>query len=194
MRQDSFDIDRIRSELLKTSRRVYEQELTMQAARVGCTGQGRLGNNPTLTELSDQARADAENIVNTYNFDLAAAIVQIRKDAPRANRNTYAKRLAEWEKKRNAWKSQQIAEWTEGIARVKAQQDFYRFNNLDGVGEVVPETAVCPVCQGWIKRGRIPLREILNNPPPYHIGCPHYIKTEAEKIPTGECDQIWLGA
>ena len=194
MRQDKFDTDRIRSELLKVSRKAYEQELTMQAERAGCTGQGRLGNNPALTELSDRAKTDAESIVNTYNYDLAAAITQIKKDAPRANRNTYVKRLASWEKKRNTWKAEQVAQWTEGVARVKAQQDFYKFNNLDGVAYLLPKEAAEEICQGWINRGRVPLREMLNNPPPYHQNCPHYVVTEPEQIEQGECDQIWLGA
>lgn len=194
MRLDNFDEDRIRSDLLSSRRRAYENELTIQARRVGCSSRsGRLGNNESLTALNEDSKADAVSIVNTYNFDLAVAILNIKTETPTANRNTYVRRLGDWEEKRNAWKSEQIALNTEGTARAKAQADFYQFNAIDGVAELKPGQAAEPICQGWINRGEVPLREALNNPPPYHPNCPHVWRIKPERVAAGECAELWMG-
>lgn len=200
MRLDSFDEDRIRSELLKARRRAYENELTIQARRVGCPSRsGRLGNNESLTALNEDSKADAVSIVNTYNFDLAVAILNIRTEVPTANRNTYVRRLRDWEEKRNAWKSEQIALNTEATARVRAQQDFYRFNaidaitGVDGIAVLSPGQAAEPICQGWINRGAVPLSEALNNPPPYHPNCPHVWQITPGEVEEFECEELWMG-
>lgn len=194
MRMDSVDIDRTRTGLLKAMRRAYEDELTIQARRAGCDNRaGRLNNNDALTALNDAAGGDAESIVNTYNFDLAGAIVNIASETPSANRNTYVKRLMDWEDKRNTWKAGQIAGYTEGAARSMAQQDFFRFNNIGGTAELMPTEAVCPICQGWVNRGEVSLREAENNPPPYHANCPHLWETFPEQVPDDECADLWMG-
>jgi hypothetical protein len=159
MRQDSFDEDQRRTELLRLRRRFYEDELTLQAARVGCKGRrGQLTNGVILSELNEMSRLDAASIANTFNYDLAASIVRIRSEAPRANRFVYASRLRQWDGKRNKWKSPQITLNTERTARAKAQQDFYEYNGRFGSAVLRPRTAVCPICQGWINRGEVPLR------------------------------------
>ncbi|MCX7937951.1 MAG: hypothetical protein N2545_00745 [Thermoflexales bacterium] len=146
-----------------------------------------------MSELNDMCREDAASIVNTYNYDLAAAIKAIGDQTPRANRNTYVKRLMDWDAKRSAWKLPQIALYTENSARAKAQQDFYRFNAVFGVAMLLPKQAQCPVCQGWIKRGEVSLREAEAHPPPYHVNCPHYWHTKPERVPRHECPMLWMG-
>lgn len=194
MRQDAYDVDRIRGELLRQRRRYYEAELTAQAQRIGCRGQvGRLGNGAILSELNDLSQRDAASIVNTYNYDLAVAIRYIRAEVPTANRYVYAKRLGEWEQKRASWKNEQIAQYTEGSARAKAQQDFYQNNHAFGVATLQPTQAVCPICQGWVARGEVPLNVAQNNPPPYHPNCPHGWSVSYEKIPPDQCRYLWVG-
>lgn len=194
MRMDSYDEDQTRAELLRLRRRAYEEELTLQAARVGCQGRrGRLNNSPILSELSDMSQRDAESVVNTFNYDLAAAIIRIRSEVPTANRFVYAKRLQDWNASRNAWKQGQIALNTEGTARAKAQQDFYRENGRFGVAVLEPRTAVCPICEGWIKRGEVPLSVAQNNPPPYHPNCPHTWRTVPDKVSEEQCPMLWMG-
>ena len=172
MRQDSYDVDRLRGELVRQRRRYYETELTAQAQRIGCKGQvGRLSNGAILSEMNDQSKEEAAGIINTYNADLAAAIRYIRAEIPTANRYTYAKRLGEWEQNRAAWKNNQIQQYTETSARSKAQRDFYQNNNAFGYAELVPKKAVCPVCQGWIERGQVPVNVAISHPPPYHPNC-----------------------
>lgn len=193
MRLDDFEVDRVRGELVRDGRRFYEDELTIQAQRVGCRSRrGQLTKGPSLSELNRRYGEHAGGIVNTYNFDLAGAIIAIGSEVPTANRHVYANRLKGWEAKRDAWKQPQVARMTEGFARQQAQRDFYRLNNIDGVAVLVPRTAVCPVCQGWIDRGKVPLREATNNAPPYHVGCPHRFKTiPAQKV--ADCETLWMG-
>jgi len=195
MRQDPYDVERIKGELLRERRRYYEAELTAQAQRIGCRGQvGRLGNNTILSELNAISERDATSIVNTYNADLAGAIRYIRAEVPTANRYVYAKRLGEWEQQRAAWKNEQIQQYTEGSARAKAQQDFYQNNSAFGVAVLRPPMAVCPICQGWIDRGEVPLNIAQNHPPPYHVGCPHGWQVNYEKITRDQCRYLWMGA
>jgi len=194
MRLDFIDERRVRSELTRMRRSAYEQELAIQARRVGCGEQYvLLQNGPVLTALHEASTVDAESIINTYNYDLAKAIQKIRAAVPTANRYVYAKRLAQWEKGRLQWKAPQIAMYTENSARALAQKDFWAENRIQGYAEIEPKTAVCPVCQGWILRGLCPIEVLLNNPPPYHPWCPHTIRTLPERLHESECALLWLG-
>ena len=194
MRLDSFAEDQIRGQLTQMRRRFYEQELTIQARRVGCPGRsGLLRNGPLLSELNEMSIRDATSIVNTYNYDLAAAIAAIRSETPSANRHVYASRLQGWEAQRNQWKSAQINQYAEGTARSLAQAHFVEFNRIEGYAVLQPTSAVCPVCQGWIKRGKVPMKVAMNNPPPYHPNCPHSWALRPDKAPDEECRLLWMG-
>jgi len=194
MRRDPLDEDRIRTELLQQRRRAYEDELMIQAARVGCPGRSaRLENGAVLTALNEMCERDAVSIANTYNYRLGGAIRRIFEEVPTANRHVYAKRLQVWEAERDEWKVYQIAEYTEGSTRAIAQSDFYRFNGAFGTAVLEPVEAVCPVCQGWVARGEVPLREATNNPPPYHPNCPHGWRTMPERVAEEDCPLLWMG-
>lgn len=194
VRQDSVNVEQIRAELVKVRRRAYEQELSIQAARVGCAGRaGQLTVGPALTALNEQSKEDAKGIVNTYNAELVTAIQDIAAQLPSANRNVYVKRLEEWETKRNVWKSEQIARYSEGTARSMAQADFYRMNKLSGVAILEPGTAKEPICAGWINRGEVPLKEALKNPMPIHVNCVHLWTINPERVPKAECETLWVG-
>lgn len=194
MRQTDAEAEAIRAELVKARRRAYESEITIQARRVGCGGrQGVLTSGPALTEMNEESRADAESIVNTYNYDLAREIMRIKADTPAANRNTYVKQLRTWENKRTIQKSKDIGGWTEGTARSRAQQDFVANNDIQGVAILEPGGAREAICQGWLNRGEVPLREAMNNPAPFHLGCPHYWATQPGRVPKSECPNLWVG-
>jgi len=194
MRSDSFSEEQIRGELTRMRRRAYEDELTIQARRVGCgSRRGRLTTGPSLTALNELSITDAASIVNTYNYDLAIAILNIAAETPAANRHVYAKRLSGWEAKRNQWKAAQITQNTEGTARSMGQKDFCTFNDVQGFAVLRPTVAVCPVCVGWIKRGQVSLKVAENNPPPYHPNCPHLWETRPNQVAKLECPNLWMG-
>lgn len=195
MRRTGDDVDAIRGELVKVRRRAYEQEIGIQAGRLGCSGvKGSLTRGPTLTQFNRDSKADAESIANTYNYSLAVEIERIGREVRTANRNTYAARLRTWDTERAEAKAVEVALWTESTARRQAQQDFARNNDLRGHARLEPRTAAEPVCQGWINRGRVPLREAMQNPPPYHNRCPHFWNiTYTPKRRRGECEELWRG-
>lgn len=195
MRMTADDEDRLRSEILRERRKFYEAELTTQAKKVGCGRRtGRLPEGPILSELNEMSSSDAESIVNTYNRDIAGQIIQIYQNNPRSNRNMYASKLTDWDKKRSEWKNPQILQVNEMTARSKAQQNFYTYNSeVIGTAELTPTQAVCPVCIGWVARGTVPLRVAEKNPPPYHINCPHTWDTNPEKIDSSMCSELWMG-
>ena len=195
MRYDMVDQERIRGELLRVRRLAYEDELNIQAASVGCAGRkARLGNSPILSALNGMSERDAASIVNTYNYDLPIATRNIGIEVPRVNRYTYAARLRTWEAARSKWKTPQIEQFTELSARALAQVDFYKYNGeLMGVARLEPRAAVCPICQGWIDRGGVPVRVAINNPPPYHPRCPHLFHITPKQVAKSECPLLWMG-
>lgn len=193
IRMTEDDEQRIRDELLRVRKDAYVDELNILARRVKCNRSGRLTTGPTLSEFSDKSSSDAQSIVNTYNYDVTQEIQRIKEDAPSANRATYASRLLSWENTRSEWKVSQIALQTAGEARGKAQQDFYAFNDIQGVAVLRPKTAKEEICQGWANRGKVDAREANNNPPPYHPFCDHTWHFFSNEISSEECRELWLG-
>jgi hypothetical protein len=194
MRQGPEDETRIRNEVLEARRRAYVSEMTILAKRVGCSNRsGKLTTGPTLSDFSDDSQEDGESIVNTYNYDLAHAILNIAQEVPTANRHTYVSRLRSWESERSVWKSKQITLNTDGLARQRAIDDFGRFNDIEGVAVLKPDGAAEEICQGWQARGEVPLREATRNPPPYHLNCPHYWEPILNRVSRQECQELWVG-
>ena len=193
-RWDAFDVEAKRGSILRDMRAAYNDELNIQARRVGCDRMGGVSEGPILTKLNDQARWHAESIVNTFNYDLAIAIEHIRQETPTANRYTYVSRLRPWYESRAAWKDGQIALSVEGDGRRMAQQDFVQMNGLrDGTARLEPRTAVCPICKGWINRGNVPIRVAMAHPPPYHVFCIHGWSTNYNRRGQIDCETLWLG-
>ena len=194
LRRDVIDIEEWKTSLLQQMRRIYEHELTAMAARVGCPGRSAMiGEGAILSELNDQAQEWATGICNTFNYDACSAIETIRSDVPTANRHVYAYRLKKWEAARNQWKIPQIAEFTEGWTRSKAQTDFKSHNGTVGMARLVPFHGVCPVCLAMIARGWMPLREALADSPPWHPNCPHTWELDPDKVPPDQCPLLWMG-
>ena len=104
-RYDAFDVEGFRGEILRNMRAAYNDELNIQARRVGCDRVGGLREGPILSELNEVAERDAESIVNTFNYDLAVAIQHIKQETPRANRRTYAAKMSAWNERRSGWKN-----------------------------------------------------------------------------------------
>ena len=193
-KMDQYDEEQIRVRLMYHRRGAYESELEWLAADAGCPGRrADLTNGAILSALNEVSRRDAESIVNTYNHDLARAIMGIAADAPRANRYVYASRLRGWEERRSRWKGKQIAEYTLGSARGMAQRNFYSRNKPEGVARLEPRTGVCPVCRGWIARGLVRVRVAFNNPGPFHVGCPHSWSVTMGQYDPDQCASLWLG-
>jgi len=196
-RWDQFDVEQQRGEYLRSMRAAYNDELNIQARRVGCGNQvGRMREgSPALPQLRAAAERHAESIVNTYNYDLAVAIQHIRQETPTANRYTYASRLSAWNERRGAWKTPQIANMLDGEARIMAQQDFTEQNRLRnrGTARLEPRTAVCPICQGWIDRGDVPIYVAMANPGLWHPGCDHKWTFFYDKLSSEDCQVLWMG-
>jgi hypothetical protein len=193
VRHDAVTTEAIRSELFTARQRSYNDEIAIQTRRAGCTGGGDLRDKGILRELNQASKDDAKSISNTYNADLAAAIRSIAADNPRANRNVYVARLRDWEADRAQTKAVSIAQYTESTARAAAFSDFVKLNSIEGTAVLQPEEAVCPVCEGLVSRGEIPIREASLSPPPFHQNCPHYYVTLPVKIPKEDCESVWRG-
>lgn len=184
----------VKAAIQRMTRRAYEAELTIQASHVACNRQGHLTNEFIMADLETDARDSSENITNTYNYDLAIAIQKISQQNRFANRHYYAKYLGIWETARDHWKIPQIQQYETGKARAQAMKDFYERNrDIIGIAALLPKTAVCPICQGWIARGTVPIRVAMNNPPPYHIGCPHRWHTTPDRVAKEACRDLWMG-
>lgn len=194
MRMDQVDIDAIAAEIFREKREAYEDELTNQAAKVGCTGRKGVMDEKTMKEAHDQSLEEAAGIVNTYNRDLALAINAIHDMFPKANRTTYAKYLGEWHKERAAWKDIQISLHNRKEWQARAALDFTRFNNIQGYAVLVPRNrASCDICKALIRRGKIPLRDaqrLMEEWPP-HLNCIH--SWDVKPLGDVRCDELWVG-
>lgn len=185
----------IARELDEMRRLAFNDELTTLNYSAGCFARnGNLRNPTILQSLSDESREDAQGIVNTFNYDLAAAILRIGEEYPQANRYVYAARLREWRTTRDAWKAPQIVQHTELTARAAAQSSYRARNaGLLKKARLKPTSAKCPVCQGWIRRGEVPAYVAVRHPPPYHVNCPHGWEFTSGKVAPGECAKLWNG-
>lgn len=185
----------IQATLENVQRTAFEDEISIQLRRLGCADdKGVLKDGLELNRISAETALDAVSITNTYNFDLSKQVSKIRRDAPRANRHVYAFRLRAWDVQRAVWKSKQVAEWATGEARRRALKSFVQKNNLEGYAMLEPRTAKEEICQGWIKRGEVPIEVAVNNAPPYHVGCPHSWRTfPAISGASRPCEELWKG-
>ena len=181
--------------LLDMRRKSYESELSIQAQHVGCPGRvGRLTNVGITEQLNDDSARDAASITNTYNYFLAAEILRAGEANPRGGALYYARAIRDWQPTYWAYKDEQINVTTKQSARSVAMENFYSRNGgAMGTAKLEPRTAVCPVCQGWIDRGTVPLRVALSHPPPYHPGCPHVWNTKPDHIAKEDCPNLWMG-
>lgn len=194
MRLDSVDQESIRGQLVKARRREYETTITDMARSVGCDKQSIVREGEILNELNELSANDAQSMVNTYNYDLAVAIIAIRTELPTANRNTYAARLRTWDANRSEWKNKQVAVNTVLTARSLAQRDFMRFNDIGGQAQLRgPAPAAEPICQGWLNRGLVDVQVAIDNPSPYHLNCLHVWEMELDQLDRGRCRDLWTG-
>lgn len=196
VRMDSVNEDAYRAELVRTRRKAYEAAITEMAEEAGCDRAGLLGEGPILTELNEASQRDASSIVNTYNYELGLAIIAIKEEVPKANRNTYVSRLRKWEQSRARWKDAQIAANTTLSARQKAQRDFININRVEGTVELLgPDPAAEPVCQAALDMGRVPVEVANGIDMPAHLNCVHiWGSYKLDKLTGQECADLWLGS
>ena len=194
-RMQPEDAGDIQIQCFKQKRESYEDELSVQAANVGCAGRKGVTPPSTLPKMMEEARVEALGIINTYNYDLALAIGHIRAETPTANRYVYAKRLADWEDTRNEWKSKQIMLWNTVDWQDNAVRDFLANNPQlqdGGYAEVLPKATVCDVCAYWVKQGKVKISRMEEQKFPAHINCPHtwHVHYKRRKV---DCSKLWVG-
>jgi len=194
----ALDVDMLdmSATLFASARRAFESELAILAAKVGCKAAvPRLSNSAILDAIKVECDSSAQSFVETFNDDLMYAILAIRTETPTANRNVYTYRLKVWSSKRSAWKTPQLALFIETFARSLAASEFYNRNGKPmGFAKLYPRSAKCPVCQGWINRGSVPVQIALRNPGPFHPNCPHLWDISLGKFGNDECQNLWLGS
>lgn len=186
-------------DLFGRARDVYEETLDDLIASVNRTGSGRLTDSGELSALKDHARQSAASIRATFNRDLLRALehsvdewVSNHDSTEGMNRAWLAKQVREWEAARSEWKSAQIA-ITEDTATIdRARAEFFARNPMQGKARVLPDDAVCAICQGYVARGWVSLAQSDAFTLPVHPNCPHWVEVEV----TGEAppdDELWRG-
>jgi len=193
-RYDAVDEKRVQAALLSMRQKSYNDELTIQAQNAGCHGVTGKAGAVILEQLDAQGKLDAASIANTFNYFLSIEITRAGERQPGASLEYYARTIANWMPSYWNYKDPVIVTTTDGSARAKAQQDFYIHNAaVKGVAKLEPRSAACPVCAGWSARGMVPLRVAMNNPPPYHVNCPHLWDTRPDTLPREACPLLWMG-
>ncbi len=190
MRMNEVDIESLYDEMYKARKTEFDDAVSDYLAQMDCGGKAYLKAGPEMKLMKAQSRLESEGIANTYNRDLAKAILNIKNTAPSANRYTYVSQLRAWETARRIWKMTQIALHTIMTSRDQALKAFSDQNGLAPDVELYPRTAAEPICQGWINRGIVSYQVAKNNPSPYHVGCLHYWRPKFVK---GDCSNLWIG-
>lgn len=173
----------IRRLLLDQARREYGAAIAAEARRLGYNiGSVRVTDPKLLKELNERAKFAAHSIRRTYNKDLDREIARIHRESPRANRHTYAARLKRWDQRRAEWKNHQIGVTEMGQAVNRARGDFYERNGIAAVARVVPRTAVCMVCAGYVGMGDMSVAEGRALELPVHVNCDHEIEYDYSAV------------
>lgn len=191
---DSVDEQQYTTLIFKSMREAYEDELTRQAAAVGCPGRvGRLREGQELTELKQVATMHAQSIVRTHNYDLAKIIVELRINNPRGNRFYYSKYVREWEATRATWKDKQIALMTVQTGRQRGREAFILNNPVTGKAYFEPRQAAEAECQALVAGSPWSIEKVYSAPTPIHFNCIHSWRVKYSRIPKDECALLWMG-
>lgn len=154
-----------------------------------------------LARLNERAAFAARSIAVTHERQLVAEIRRIAEATPKANRRLFAKRLAEWERKRNVWHLPSVAVTEMATTQDLVAREFIAMNNVEGRARVTPDTAAEPVCQELVDRGWMPLSEATAIGLPVHVGCPHSLEIQIEQqsiaplteFEPGTTPGLWVG-
>lgn len=202
-RMQDADVTEIGDRLFKEGREAYREGLNAEIRRWGCTDRAIVPTaGPELSAIRERADFAAESITGTYNFNLAKEILRIGEDTPKANRNVYAFRLFKagdsWDKLYWDRKKTEVAQ-VETMTMINASTaDFYARNGdlLQPEANVIPQLAVCPICQAMIDGNPWPsVDEVYRQfDVPPHLNCPHYVEAVAtRRLSLDECRQLWVG-
>lgn len=184
---DERDLAGLSDDLTRLGLQQYVQRLSELGQRINL----RPGNiDAAIAEkLARQAGQSAASIVETHNRDLRAFVEKLDPNVDAAAA------VREWEANRADWKSKQVAYNEAMTARNAADGDFRSENDLQVRMRVVPEDAVCAVCQEYVAMGFVSADEADGIDIPAHINCQHgwaYAEGLADALDT--LQEVWLGS
>ncbi len=188
---DEADTAKIAKQLNERYRATWINHLSDLAKKHGCNQLGKTPKGADAAKFKADALRDAESIVKTFNRELKAEIARIVKDTPTANRNTIAKKLATWKKRRDGHKIYSIGLNTDTAARQYAFKRFYEMNaQIPRQFVAAGPPAVCKICIRIFAAGIVDLAYTQKHPFPAHYNCPHVYRAVAPaKV---ECATLWV--
>lgn len=190
-RMDESDTAKIAKQLNERMRASWVNHISDLAKKHGCSQLGQTPKGADAAKFRADAKRDAESIVRTYNRELEAEIKRIVKDNPKANRNTIAKRLASWKKRRDGHKIWAIGLNTDANARQLAFQRFYQNNpQIRRQFVAAGPPAVCRICLRIFAAGIVDFEYTQRNPLAAHYACPHFYRPVAPQ--RVECAKLWV--
>lgn len=195
------DAQHLADMLYNSGKAEYEERIRQELLKLNCTDEGvYLREEGELSWLRAHCDQAAVGITGTYNRDLRNAIDRIISDWQDAhdgslkglNRSVLAKQVIAWDADRTIWKAIQVSTTEMGVVDDRAVLQFAELNSTGGRVRVVPEDAVCNICQSYVAMGWVPLsRASALFSLPVHPGCPHVLTAELEGVP--DCQDLWRG-
>lgn len=190
-RMDDSDTAKTARILNERMRATWINTISDLAKKHGCSQLGGTPKGADAAKFKADAQRDAESITQTFNRELENEIARIIKDNPKANRNTIAKRLATWKKKRDSHKIWSIGLNTDGNARQAAFTRFYQMNaQIRRQFVAAGPPAVCKICIRIFAAGIVDFEYTQAHPFPAHYNCPHFYRSVAPA--RVECDKLWV--
>ena len=172
----------------------------------GCNSQSAVMGPLLAATIAGAALSSAESTTNTFNNDLAAWIIQIGIDTPTANARTYRTRLLgdtpnsiyagslNWAAQRGTVQNLLIAITETSMVLNMVTALYYKKNPaLDSTAMLLPQAAVCPICQAGVARNPYPSVAAIYDMGrwPAHPGCIHHAIGDAKFA--GDCASVWHG-
>ena len=124
----------IETYLYNTRISIFEDEVDRLSSMVGCRrGKAVLTNKGIRDKMLRESRRDGKSIVNTYNYRLISKIKSLGSI-------TWSKALIEltdWKRGKDAFKMNQVAEWTISKTKHEAAKEFFDRNPMLSGGSAV---------------------------------------------------------
>ncbi len=188
------DIASLESTLFEQLRLAWLEQMRALAVRHGVANPTPTLQGADLERLQGKAREDALSIANTYNRELRNQVEAIYARNPGITRNEMISILESWGRKRDEYKSIQVALAIVMWAVYYGLQQFVIHNGLfNELFEAVGGTPVCPICMRIVGDGIVSYDYTVANPLPAHISCSHEYYAVNPQDLARQGVAIWVG-
>ncbi len=193
--------------LSKQNQATTAETIRRQLEKHGSGSVPVLLSDDLVATIDEAAHESANSIIDTFALALAREIVRLGKLDPAPTYRDYRRALfgeavdigtvsaATWAAERARYKIPQIGRTETAVTVNLAVQLFYQRNSdLDGLAELLPYSAACPICEAGVAANPYPDLGAVEQagPWPAHPFCIHYPAVVAPRL-AADSGSLWAG-